>query len=1073
MLRALGAFLILLLLVVGVPLALGGLIGNPLDGWSQLKAGDISDDVVIDILAGIAWLAWCQFALAFLIESFSRVRGVRAPSRVPGVFAGQQHLARALIAAIFVLGPTVVGLAAPVTAFATPSPAPAVSVQAVQAGQTHAGQSQTAQTQLGEAGSGSHSGTTQLAARPAATRADAVHAVERASVPTHEYVVPASGGPGTYWDLAEHYLGSGDHWNQIWALNEGRTQADGSVLSSPGLLRPGWTVIVPGDAAGAHSAPTVTRHVTEHVTVKPGDTLSGIAEDAGVRDWHDVWQANADRTEPAARQFTDPDLILPGWQIDVPATVTEPAPVVHEQRLVQDAPAPTATAPAAPSNAETAPADASNADAASRVASQPTHAVDDQARLLRDVLEGGGALLAAGLVTTLAVRRRRQFRNRTLGRSIAATPLSLAEVERAVLATGPAGAADVAFLDHALRSLAQQVGDAALPDIAAVRIIADQLDLRLSQPYASAPPQPWQVDDTGFWWSVGLSDELPHYDTSSLAPFPTLVTVGTGADGDRWLLDLSRAGAISLVGPDAAATDLGRFMVAELALNGWSDHLTVTMVGFGQELLGLNRQRLRYAAELASTVEVLTAAVGVEDAHPAPRVIVIHPAAADDDEALQRLLWAVRTLPGRAAVSVVLLADQNHTHQTRYQLELSGPRLQLAALGIDLTAQRLSAEQATSFAQLMEATAAVVDRATPAPAAARSWTPWVDEAGRLRPELVNTGTAAATLNWSGPTEGATGIRLSAVVPAAADEAEGSSLLPDADDAYLDRAATTLADIATLAPNVPAEVCAQLSDDELDQDLRDWFAESTVRPRLRVLGPVRVRTSGNDDAVAGRVGFYTELVTFLALGESASAATWWTSVAGTRPSSGASDQARALAMLGSWLGADPASGQAFLQQDSHQINGLLTDVDLFRRLRLRGQARGADGLPDLIKALELVSGKPFSDRRLGGYGWLVELPLDHLYTGMVVDVAHLVATRALAESDAALGRRAAEIALVAGSRDDVPLLDLVAVCSLQGRLDEREDYVQAVMRNHDAEVEEDLPPRTAEILRRRGWVAAAS
>ncbi|MCW2541278.1 MAG: putative LysM domain peptidoglycan-binding protein [Frankiales bacterium] len=1066
MLRALGAFLILLLLVVGVPLALGALIGNPLDGWSQLKAGDISDDVVIDILAGIAWLAWFQFAVAFLIESISQVRGVRAPRRVPGIFTGQQHLARALIAAIFVLGPTVVGLAAPVTAFATAAPAPAVSVQAIQtstaAAAHHAAAPQTA--------------TTRVAARPASDQADSAPALgQRATVATHEYVVPASDGPGTYWDLAEKYLGSGDHWKEIWALNEGRTQADGSVLTTPGLLRPGWIVIVPGESpADSTSAPTVTRHIVEHVTVEPGDTLSGIAEDAGVSDWHDVWQANADRSEPAARQFTDPDLILPGWQIDVPTTVTEPAPVAA-QSLVRDAPAPSTPTTTPPSTPSTAGPEATNVG-------QPTAAANDQAQLLREVLEGGGALLAAGLFSALAVRRRRQFRNRSLGRSIAATPLSLADVERTVLATGPAGDADVAFLDRALRSLAQQVGDAGLPDIAAVRIIADQLDLRLSQPHASAPPQPWQVDDTGFWWSVGVSDELPLDGSRSLAPFPTLVTVGTGADGDRWLLDLSRAGAISLVGPDAAAVDLGRFMVAELAMNGWSDHLTVTLVGFGQELLGLNRQRLTYAAELADTVDVLTAAVTAEDAHPAPRVIFIHPAAAQDDEALQRLLWAVRTLPGRAAVSVVLLADHGYTHQTRYQLELSGSHLQLAALGMDLTAQHLSAEQATSFAQLIDTTAAVVDRPTPAPAAARSWTPWVDETGRLRPELVNASapTTPAMPDWSGATEGAAGIRLSAVMPAVLDDGAGSSLLPDADEIYLDLAATTVADIATLAPNVPAEVCAQLSDEELDQDLLDWFADSTARPRLSVLGPVRVRTSGNDDAVAGRMGFYTELMSFLALGDSSSAAgnantaaEWWTSVAGGRPSSGASDQARALAMLGSWLGADPASGQAFLQQDSQQINGLLTDVDLFRRLRLRGQARGADGLADLVKALELVSGEPFSDRRLGGYGWLVELPLDHLYTGMIVDVAHLVATRALAESDAALARRAAEVALVAGSRDDVPLLDLVAVCSLQGRLDEREDYVQAVMRNHDAEVEEDLPPRTAEILRRRGWVAAAS
>ena len=35
------------------------------------------------------------------------------------------------------------------------------------------------------------------------------------------------------------------------------------------------------------------------------------------------------------------------------------------------------------------------------------------------------------------------------------------------------------------------------------------------------------------------------------------------------------------------------------------------------------------------------------------------------------------------------------------------------------------------------------------------------------------------------------------------------------------------------------------------------------------------------------------------------------------------------------------------------------------------------------------------------------------------------------------------------------------------------YIKRILANHDAEVEEDLPPRTAEILHRRQWLGHAS
>jgi len=71
----------------------------------------------------------------------------------------------------------------------------------------------------------------------------------------------------------------------------------------------------------------------------------------------------------------------------------------------------------------------------------------------------------------------------------------------------------------------------------------------------------------------------------------------------------------------------------------------------------------------------------------------------------------------------------------------------------------------------------------------------------------------------------------------------------------------------------------------------------------------------------------------------------------------------------WLGVNPRTGRKHLpdalKSKSGQARGIgvyeledvLVDADLFRRLRVRGEARGADGIPDLIVALSLVSGPP--------------------------------------------------------------------------------------------------------------------
>ena len=118
---------------------------------------------------------------------------------------------------------------------------------------------------------------------------------------------------------------------------------------------------------------------------------------------------------------------------------------------------------------------------------------------------------------------------------------------------------------------------------------------------------------------------------------------------------------------------------------------------------------------------------------------------------------------------------------------------------------------------------------------------------------------------------------------------------------------------------------------------------------------------------------------------------------------------------------------------YQVQDLLVDADLFRRLRVRGQARGADGLPDLIRALDLVQGPPFSQLRPDAWTWLYDGDrLDHHLTCAIVDVAHLVITHALHEGDNDTARRSAETAVLAAPFEELPHLDLARVDQAAGR-----------------------------------------
>jgi hypothetical protein len=385
-------------------------------------------------------------------------------------------------------------------------------------------------------------------------------------------------------------------------------------------------------------------------------------------------------------------------------------------------------------------------------------------------------------------------------------------------------------------------------------------------------------------------------------------------------------------------------------------------------------------------------------------------------------------------------------------------------LGLDLVVVGLTPDEAKGCAALLAQADTTDDTPIPVEPHADGWKSLADQAGSIRVEhtlprdkLVNADEQADLC---------------------------TSILDLRDEDYLEVAATTLEDLERLAPAVPNETRARVDDvdDGLDDDLDTWFSDRCDLPRLTLLGPVRARTRGV--ALTKRKPYYTELLTYLA----------------TRPHGVTPDElAEAFSLTAArvrndvkivrdWLGVNPRTGCKHLPDareapaakargvSVYQVEGVLTDIDLFRRLRLRGEARGPDGVADLRRALTLVEGRPFEQLRPGGWSWLLEGDrLDHYMLCAIVDVAHLVASHGLTTGDHPTARAAAELACLAAPYEEIPRLDLAAVAAAEGHHAEAERIAREDICGRTEEPgspPDDIPDRTQRILEQHAWLNAA-
>ncbi|MEV6726214.1 hypothetical protein AB0M94_35395 [Streptomyces xanthochromogenes] len=318
LLGAVACLAVLVALTAGVPLLLLKLGHQPREltgGWNLLTQQD-DGSLLLVVITLIGWAAWAAFTGSALLDIVARARG-RSVRHIRGL-GGLQSLAGFLIGSIVLLAPTAASAA-------TPSPAVAATA--------------------------THVASTASPA-PTATAA-ATMSSDEAKWPTHT-VASATEAP---WDLAVTYLGDGQRWKDIAALNPDvphisagdQYLPQGAVIKLPSDAR----TTAPTTAAAAPASPTSAPHAparerqdehrgekttdtaeshppaeaSEH-TVKDGENLSLIAgKTYGDPDkWPEIFEANRGEVQPGGHHFTDPDLIYPGQHLTLPHAGTTPPP---------------------------------------------------------------------------------------------------------------------------------------------------------------------------------------------------------------------------------------------------------------------------------------------------------------------------------------------------------------------------------------------------------------------------------------------------------------------------------------------------------------------------------------------------------------------------------------------------------------------------------------------------------------------------------------------------------------------------------------------------------------------------
>src|SRR5215469_4783284 len=470
----LAALAALAALVVGLPLVLYRFGGAPLPGrmpgWHDLSrrlASRDDGDAALLVVGDCAWLAWLLFTASVLAEAQAAIRGRRAPRLLLGGIQGAAAQLVALAALAF-SAPT-----------AIPSPAAGMPLVAL----------------------------------------DSMALTD--SAPTSLTVTVHTGD--CLWSIAQRYLGAGDRYPEIAALNDGRPMGDGAVFTDPSLIRPGWRLLLPAGAAAGEPAPVSAGAHSGHATSDPQ-----------YRQRHRTAKGREGNVVSGTGGADSGTAVAPG-----PAGTTEAA--------------------------------------VSRPLAEQAGRLPAGAQVPETAVFVTGAL-AGAILTSLMRLRFRQRQQRRRGRRIA-LPAD-ADVVAAEQRLHAAAGEPIATLRHALACLESGLlaTGQQLPDIIGLHVTPDLLEVLLNAPAAEGPPAPYQVSPgrQGMCWQLPLP-ALARPETPCHL-LPGLVTAGATDDG-YLLLDLESLQVTACDGPPELVDRVVSTIATELATGQWSGWYDLILVG--------------------------------------------------------------------------------------------------------------------------------------------------------------------------------------------------------------------------------------------------------------------------------------------------------------------------------------------------------------------------------------------------------------------------------------------------------------------------------------------------------------
>jgi DNA-binding SARP family transcriptional activator len=444
---------------------------------------------------------------------------------------------------------------------------------------------------------------------------------------------------------------------------------------------------------------------TVEYKVAPRDDLWSLAERhlGDPLRWRELFELNKGATQSDGRSLTSPELLRPGWVLQMPSdAVSLPVEVTDvpfngPTTVNQESPVGKPNVESGMEEPLTEAQPEAESEPENTYAKQDVDSADTQQPQLVK-----WSLTASGIVLLLDQLRRRRRRHRLPGTLEATTPASLHPTEVALRVADQTSTAS--RLDIAARALTQCLSETAkaTASVNAVRVGPDGVEFLFDAPVLDGSG-PFRIDGNGQSWT--LESTVHEVRVGALAagmpsPLPALVEIGE-LDGAQVLIDLESHGITSIVGDNAQV--LTEALVQQLSTNAWADHIEVVTVGVPAPS-GLNRVRhfetladvpslvLGLAHDSVESLEesgyrtTFQARASMEGGDGWIPTVLFIPAALIHDDMFNEFVAVAQD--GRKGLSIVVMGDCPESQRTLQttgsgRLLISSPEMELESLNLN------------------------------------------------------------------------------------------------------------------------------------------------------------------------------------------------------------------------------------------------------------------------------------------------------------------------------------------------------------------------------------------------------